>query len=346
MEHAVSSDGHPEQDFRIVRLLAALEAIPDPVERAQECLRVGDQVRAIHGRLGEIRRRAVYEATLKPGATGRSVAQALGVSAKAVSQASSHFRQSDLATLDKAAGLLSETLGSTSPEIGHLLAVKASTRSVTLIAQALLSTYTTWITGLDPSSVDDDTYETVQDAYERAEYLCQLAQVAMAPAQRIRFQTLALAEPDYEAIPAELVWPMQVLNAMPGILAFGTNYDYDDGSEWSLCWNILPAERYTSVFDAGPDPKGWAVSEWLVWLARDFERAGKAVSSRVSSPPPFLNEPGESLSFLIEGAIGHESSITAVEFAEQIINTWDGTSPETRTGYFPIDWPQRPEASA
>jgi hypothetical protein len=273
------------------------------------------------------------------------VAQALGVSTKAVSQASSHFRQSDLAALDAAVDLLSDALDPASPEVRHLLAAKASTRSVTLIAQALLSTYKVWI-ATDASSVDTETYESIQGAYERAEHLCQLAHVALEPPQRVRFRTLALAKPDYEDVPDELVWPTKVLNAMPGILAFGTVYDYDDGSEWSLGWNVLPAERYTSVFDAGPDPKGWAVSEWLVWFARSFERAGKAVSSRVTSPPPFLNEPGESLSFFVEGAIGHESSITAVEFAEQIITVWDGTSPESRTGYFPIDWPQRPEVNA
>ena len=231
----------------------------------------GDQVRALHGRLGEIRRRAVYEATLKPGATGRSVAASLGVSAKAVSQASSEFRQSDLALLDGAVDSVATFLGTEDADVSQLVAL-SSTRSVASIAQALLRTYNAWLHSVVEQGEVPDVVQDLDRVYERAEYLCALAEVT--PTAIVRFPTLASAEPQYDSVPRELVWPRLVLNALPGILASGFNYSHEDGSEeWSLQWQILPAERYTNVFDAGPDPQGWAVSEWLVWL-RGTSNAG------------------------------------------------------------------------
>jgi hypothetical protein len=328
----------PEEDFRVFRLLAALEAIPDPVERAHECLRVGDQIRAAHGRLGQIRRQAVYEATLKPGATGRSVADALGVSPKAVSLASSQYRQADLTVLAAAADLLVSKMGFEKPELAHLQAVRAGSHSVTMLAQALLMAYDVWIKfSLD--DLDDDSSWQLYEAFERAEYLASLAKVSEG--KSVRMPILAFASPSYDNVPSELVWPARVLNAMPGIIATATVYDYPDESEWALSWHILPAERYTSVFDAGPDPKGWAVSEWLIWLARDFMRSDYAVSSRVTAAPPFINQPGESMTFLIEGVIGQPNSTTAEAFADSIISIWDGKSEKERTGYYKIDWPPK-----
>jgi hypothetical protein len=334
---------HPEQDFRIVRLLAALEAIPDPVERARECLTIGDQVRTIHGRLGEIRRRAVYEATLHPGATGRSVAAALGVSPKAVSQASSEYRQQDLLKFDAAVDALAAQFGDADPDICQLLATKRSTRSVTLLARALLGVYSKWILA-GSAGPDEAAFGDLYGTFERAQYVCDLAKVTTAA--HVGFKTLAHAgEPDYRDVPPELVWAVRVLNALPGIRAFGTVYDYDGQQEWSLGWNILPAERYTSVFDAGPDAKGFAVTEWLVWLARDFERSGFSVWSRMTSPPPYLNEPGESLSFLVEGVVGTERNhVTATAFVEALIEHWDGVKSGKPAGYWPVEWPQEQAA--
>ncbi|MFD4323186.1 hypothetical protein ACFWQC_01030 [Nocardioides sp. NPDC058538] len=333
----------PEDDFHIVRLLASVEAIPDPVERVRQCVVIGDQVRALQGRLGEIRRRAVYEATLKPGATGRSVAAALGVSTKAVSQASSEYRQTDLALLDRTVDVLSSALSPNDPDINQLLALRASTRSVSLIAQALLRTYRAW---LDLVAKDDDVPDevrTLDEAYERAEYLCALAEIK--PTATVRFPTLAVAEPRYDDVPDELLWPAKILNAMPGIIATACNYTYEDRvSEWSLQWQILPAERYTSVFDAGPDPQGWAVSEWLVWLARDFQRSGAPIHARVTSPPPYLNEPGESMAFIVEGETGTPESVSAVDFADTLMRVWDGTDSGRPAGYFEVKWPEREAA--
>lgn len=193
---------------------------------------------------------------------------------------------------------------------------------------------------LTQQEADEDAYNALHDVYERAEYICELARLPAL--ERVRLPTLASAKPDYDSTPGELVWPTQVLNAMPGVLAHGAIYQYGDDSEWSLGWSVLPAERYTSVFDAGPDPKGWAVTEWLIWFARDFERAGKAISSRVTSPPPYLNEPGEMLTFLIEGVIGHEDAVTAHQFATELIDVWDGRESNRPTGYFAIEWPEPP----
>lgn len=45
---------------------------------------------------------------------------------------------------------------------------------------------------------------------------------------------------------------------------------------------------------------GWRVLEFLAWVTGDMLRAGERLKFFPSSPPPYLNEPGNCLSFVIE----------------------------------------------
>jgi len=45
---------------------------------------------------------------------------------------------------------------------------------------------------------------------------------------------------------------------------------------------------------------GWRVLEFLGWVTTDMLRAGERMEFFPTSPPPYLNEPGNCLSFAIE----------------------------------------------
>lgn len=45
---------------------------------------------------------------------------------------------------------------------------------------------------------------------------------------------------------------------------------------------------------------GWRTLEFLSWLFTDMIRAGERLKFYPTSPPPYLNTPGECLSFVIE----------------------------------------------
>ena len=45
---------------------------------------------------------------------------------------------------------------------------------------------------------------------------------------------------------------------------------------------------------------GWRTLEFLAWVCSDMERAGERMMFFPTSPPPYLNTPGDCLSFVIE----------------------------------------------
>ncbi len=45
---------------------------------------------------------------------------------------------------------------------------------------------------------------------------------------------------------------------------------------------------------------GWRTLEFLAWVCDDMVRAGERLKLFPISPPPYLNEPGKCLSFVIE----------------------------------------------
>ncbi|MEN3305422.1 MAG: hypothetical protein V7603_1624, partial [Micromonosporaceae bacterium] len=85
---------------------ARLARIADPIARARACDRLADQARDLQHEISQVRRRAVYEATLRPGHTGQSVAAELGVSTKAVSAAVGELRAEDRELLGAALRIL------------------------------------------------------------------------------------------------------------------------------------------------------------------------------------------------------------------------------------------------
>lgn len=314
-------------------ILSYLRSVPDPVRRVHECIAAVERLRGLQKYIGAIRRRAVYEATLRPGANGESVAAELGVTPKAVSQATVTYRRQELAYLKS---VLREYCNypldaSVLREIG--VALKG--RDVVQLAQLIVRAHDGWHTWSD---LPAETWHFLDEGEQRARKILDLANVD--PARRnyrppILSSAAAVSpdnDPSAESDPFYR-WPVQVLNALPGITAAAGRRDCDPPGEWMLSWQVLPALPHTTVFETGPHRDGWAASEWLVWFNRDLARSGMEITTTVTSPPPYLNQPGEALSFHTFGPT-KPGSMTPTDYARSLIDLWDDG-----TGYMAIVWP-------
>lgn len=326
---------HPDYDhtrgLRVERTLAHLRSIPDPFLRARACDEAADQARSIQAKIAEIRRHAVYEATLKPGATGASVAAQMGVSTKAVSLASKRFRADDLNALH---AVIDMYLAGASTDFNDLsLRLARSSKDPILVAKAVLEADR----ARDHTNLGPDEWAVIDAHVERAQTLVRLAQDV--PATIPEFHEPGAPTATDDDIEPHLRVLARTVDSLPGIRAtawpeISMLDDPEPEPAWYLSWSLLAAEEHSSVFDSGPHREGWATTEWLVWLVRDFERGGLDVQQYPSSPPPFLNTPGESLSFVVYAPQGGPRPLDAGDFAKQVARTWD------ETGYTAVDWPE------
>jgi hypothetical protein len=74
---------------------------------------------------------------------------------------------------------------------------------------------------------------------------------------------------------------------------------------------------------------GWFALEFLAWATNnDDRRGGHHVLLLPIAPPPYLNEPGRSLQFVIEGSAGANATVLAARLdqlrAESYVAPWDG----------------------
>ena len=312
--------------LRVERTLAYLDSIPDPRQRIRECEIASEQARSIQSKIATIRRKAVYELTLRPGSSGESVAVELGVSPKAVSAAISEARKTDL-QLFRAALELYQSMAWTDLS-GQEIAAAHSTRDVLFAARTVLRAGAT----RQLVSESDATFEILEDAQRRATALAAAGKVDV-PAPLWARRPIGQTPPDYSNVPSKYLPLARILNALPQVIGWVADSKLDD--DWMMSWQIRPAEPYSTVFDAGPHRDGWATSEWLVWLLRDYERSGYAMHHYMASPPPFLNEPGESLSFVVTfPKYSDEKIVDPNALAAWVKTTWD------KTGYATITWPE------
>ena len=76
--------------------------------------------------------------------------------------------------------------------------------------------------------------------------------------------------------------------------------------EWSSSGYPIPCESGDPIdggwvkFGLQQSPLGWRTLEFLAWLCADMIRAEERLMFFPTSPPPYLNTPGECLSFVIE----------------------------------------------
>lgn len=309
--------------------LSHLRSVPDPVQRAHECTAAAEEARQIQGQIAAIRRHAVYEATLRPGASGESVAAELGVTPKAVSQATATYRKKELSFLKSA--LLEYRKQELPAAVAREIEAALKARDVVQVARAVVRADD----GRHTWDLSGEEWGHLEDAERRARQIMEIAQV-LPDRPDYRPSALADRSVDYTTIDPSLQWPVKVLDALPGIAATGDRYRWkgDTSDSWMLSWRILSAQPYTTVYEAGPHRDGWASTEWLVWFTQDLIRAGRDLKTTVSSPPPYLNQPGEALSFQVFGSF-RAGSVSPTEYAADLIAMWDDD-----TGYADIEWPK------
>ena len=161
--------------------LVALRVIADPIARARAADGWADRARSLQGQIADIRRRAVYEATLRPGSTGESVAAELGVSPKSVSVSIATFRAEDRELFGAALRVLKR------PGVcaisGDQLARGLRARDVLAQAQLLLDAVTV---GYDVAALDAADATLVAEAIARAgDVLRSAGAPAVLPGRRV-----------------------------------------------------------------------------------------------------------------------------------------------------------------
>jgi hypothetical protein len=97
-----------------------------------------------------------------------------------------------------------------------------------------------------------------------------------------------------------------------------------------------PQDVWSVTFDVDHSEEGWVALEWLVWLINnDYRRGGHDVFLGPYAPPPYLNTPGQCLSFHLGGH--KENPDTLAEWiAEQKVECY----------YTPAEWAAAAAAEA
>jgi hypothetical protein len=102
---------------------------------------------------------------------------------------------------------------------------------------------------------------------------------------------------------ANIVGLVEALNSYPGVATIGSCGGHEvitNPSQWEVgSWYVK--------FDIEHNDTGWLVVEFLGWAINDDYRSTTTnVSFMPIAAPPYLNEPGECLHFVIEGYNGED----------------------------------------
>lgn len=73
------------------------------------------------------------------------------------------------------------------------------------------------------------------------------------------------------------------------------------------------------VFDVERSEAGWRSLEFLAWVAHDMGRGDYDIQVRADSAPPYLNTPGSTLKFVLEGRCDPE-------LVARLMDEWRGDS--------------------
>jgi len=125
---------------------------------------------------------------------------------------------------------------------------------------------------------------------------------------------------------------VRTINAtMPGIETVSSCQGHPDRRPepepyWHVALILQAVDAEIGIEQGGPHPDGWLSIEWLTWLVNnDLSRTGYDVHMRVHAPPPYLNDPGRSLTFWIEAPVASpdRDTLTPDRFAELLLETWE-----------------------
>lgn len=315
------------------RLVRGLQLIVNPLERIASCDAAAEDARGLQAEIAEVRRQAIYEATLVPGETGESIAARLRVSPKSVSSAITNFRRRDLDLFRRALAVYLDGSLSTSvsrPE----LEVAQGTRDVLHAAKTVLRANNARRLQGEP----DEVWDLLEEAAIRARQLTVPAGVDVPRA--LWEESPGESAVDYSRTPVHMIGAMRALNALPGVRVYCSS-SRESVEGWGIWFSPQSEEPLGSVAEFGPSRHGWLTIEWLVWFFKDLHRAGHDVDWGVGSAAPFLNTPGDSMSFFAnfnESADGGDR-FSPEQFEESLRSAWD------HTGHVDVRWPEPVSAS-
>lgn len=123
------------------------------------------------------------------------------------------------------------------------------------------------------------------------------------------------SEPPYDEMDQNIVTLAKVLNSFDGIYTIGSCGGHEDPEPYQNAegtWRILFCLQTATSY--APSTAAWLSLEFIVWaFNNDFRRGGWDVNITAYSPPPYLNELGNSISFSAEG-----NSVDPDEVAEML----------------------------
>lgn len=98
-----------------------------------------------------------------------------------------------------------------------------------------------------------------------------------------------------------------------------------------------PEGSWYVMFTVQRTDQGWFALEFLAWaINNDYRRGGHQVLLSPIAPPPYLNEIGQSLQFVIEGSAGANATVLATWLnqlrAECYVAPWNGQVTNGTTG--------------
>lgn len=121
----------------------------------------------------------------------------------------------------------------------------------------------------------------------------------------------------YGELDKNIVSLVRALNEYPGVDTVGSCGGHADASPAQA-----PEGEWWVKFDIAPNDVGWRTLEFLAWLINnDMRRAGRKALLLPVSPPPYLNFPGDMLSFVLEGW-GNEDAERLADWIDELRETY------------------------
>lgn len=117
----------------------------------------------------------------------------------------------------------------------------------------------------------------------------------------------------YDELDQNILSLVKALNAFDGITTVGSCGGHQNAN---VRYQNEEGTWYVS-FDADHTEDGWFALEFIAWVVRDWGRGGHNGTLEATSLPPYLNEPGSCLRFVLEGW-GHEVPDELAKFIDDL----------------------------
>ena len=154
-----------------------------------------------------------------------------------------------------------------------------------------------------------------------------LAEMNEEIAARRRFLDRATSgsEPPYADMDASIVALVRAINQLPGLYTSGSCGGHEEpltpvsapADEWWIGIELASVKRDKDLVEI-PTDEAWLSLEFLTYVTGHLRKNGVNVQLRASANPPWLNTPGRTLGFVLEGTRDDESPYEPDDFADRL----------------------------